>query len=238
MRRDGSSIAATFSLTKGKAKCGSIFEHAAVGAFGGSVRSGGLAHVSRSYLLASCIPVHNFRYGIELVCLDPFFFERNLVELDEGEYHAQAPATRAAVRAEAIRYDSDFTAEPVPNHKADIRVLFSVRQLAKHHGHLATGVGACEDGHHGPNARIGCTTLPQVLDKQRASIFFGRHPQASPDPFQPLSAFPAYHFHGARFLFQFKQAGSPLGDEPPHFSSSPGNSPGRQPVSHGGGNRS
>ncbi len=33
MRRDGSSIAATFSLTKGRAKCGSIFEHAAVELF-------------------------------------------------------------------------------------------------------------------------------------------------------------------------------------------------------------
>jgi hypothetical protein len=34
-------------------------------ASGGSVRSGGhVAHVSHSYLLAYCIPLHNFRYGI------------------------------------------------------------------------------------------------------------------------------------------------------------------------------
>src|SRR6266436_8045405 len=36
-------------------------------ASGGSVRSGGhVAHVSHSYLLAYCIPLHNFRYGIQV----------------------------------------------------------------------------------------------------------------------------------------------------------------------------
>src|SRR5437899_11784325 len=39
-------------------------------ASGGSVRSGGhVAHVSHSYLLAYCIPLHNFRYGIGFMYL-------------------------------------------------------------------------------------------------------------------------------------------------------------------------
>src|SRR5712691_6540375 len=80
------------------------------------------------------------RDPLELPCFNPFFFERNLVELDEAQDHSQPPTAGSCVGPKAIRHNGDLAAQPVPHHKAHRMGVFSRLLFLKHHRHLATPV--------------------------------------------------------------------------------------------------
>src|SRR5260370_42194861 len=93
----------------------------------------------------------SIRDALELVCLDPFFFERNLVELDQAQYYCQSPPTSPVVRPESIGHNGHLAAQPVPNDKAHGIGVFSRLFLLKHNRNLATPVRTDTYRHLGHN---------------------------------------------------------------------------------------
>src|SRR6266851_373365 len=113
------------------------------------------------------------RDPLELRCFDPFFFERNLVELDQAQDHSQSPSTGSCVGPKAIGHNGDLAAQPVPNHKADSRVVFSARLLLKHHRNLATPVRAGQNRDHSLDTRLGGARTAQVLNREGWTFLSG-----------------------------------------------------------------